>query len=266
VNQRFCKNKEMLDIKTDQGFTELLIVPFGMSLAKFTETMRKTLLAHYAEMPHYMNPNTKIADPKKTKLFAPKKNPQDPDKPLKLDTAKLLYVRESYIDADTNGTLVYFPNVLTKENHGGQTKKEILMTTRQGFQILLIEQNPIIPAAGTNEIIGTKQPRKRLAAGDTPDAYLETLQTQPEYKYEQGLTPEAWMTQFLLHLEETNQVIDDREKNSKANLNIGGWFPASSHFVPLSFWGQVSSVANLNWRDLRDPPSPSSGARSAVTI
>ena len=231
--------------------------------------MKKTLLDHFEGITRDpANMNMMIPDPQKTRLLATKKDATDPDELLVLDTADPLYVWDRYLDADTKGTLVYFPTEFDQdaEIHQGKTKKQLLKDTEQGFQILLIEQNPIIPAAGTNEIIGTKQPRKRLAAGDTPDAYLETLQTQPEYKYEQGLTPEAWMTQFLLHLEETNQVIDDREKNSKANLNIGGWFPASSHFVPLSFWGQVSSVANLNWRDLRDPPSPSSGARSAVTI
>ena len=250
VNQRFCEQKEMLDIKTDQGFEKLLIVPFGMSLAKFRETMKKTLLTHYAE----------------NKLLATKKDATDPDERLALNTKTPLWVWDKYTDADTAGTLVYFPEVFDEDAkiHQGKTKQEILKDTKQGFQILLIEADPNIPAEGTEETIGTKQPRKRLAAGDAAEAYLRILRTQPAYRDEEGLTPEAWMTQFLLHLEETDQVIDDSQGKGKASFNLGGWFPASGDVTDGS-WGRDDAQAHLG----RSGPMYQDsycGSRSAVMI
>jgi hypothetical protein len=266
VNRRFREKKEMLDIKTDQGFTKLLIVPFGMSLAKFTETMEKTLRNHYAEMPDPANIGTMIPDPEKTRLFATKKEATDPDEPLALDKVDPLWVWDKYLDADTKGTLVYFPVVFDADAkiHQGKTKQKLLEDPGQGFQILLIEESPNIPAKNTNEVIGTKQPRKRLEAGDTPKSYLETLQTQPEYSHEEGLTPEAWMTQFLLHLEETDQVIDDWEGNGKLNFNLGGWFPAV-YRVARGRWARGGARASLGGDYSKDRNS-SDGSRSAVMI
>jgi hypothetical protein len=224
VHKRFREKKEMLDIKTDQGFEKLLIVPFGMSLEKFTETMKKTLLDHFegtTRDPADMN--IVMPDPK-TRLFGANKDKTR--EALRLNTKEPLCTWDKYADADTAGTLVYFPQVFDEDAkiHKGKTKQQLLEETGQGFQLLLIEKNPIIPAAGTDEFIGTKQPRKRLEANSAPKAYLETLQTQPEYSNEHGMTPEAWMTHFLLQLEGTDQVIDDWQGNGKVNVNLGGWF------------------------------------------
>jgi hypothetical protein len=266
IHRRFRENKEMLDIKTDQGFEKLLIVPFGMSLAKFEKTMEKTILSHYAEMPDPTKPGKMIPDPEKTRLFATKNEATDPDEPLALDKVDPLWVWDKYLDADTKGTLVYFPVVFDADAkiHQGKTKQKLLEDPGQGFQILLIEESPNIPAKNTNEVIGTKQPRKRLEAGDTPKSYLETLQTQPEYSHEEGLTPEAWMTQFLLHLEETDQVIDDWEGNGKLNFNLGGWFPAV-YRVARGRWARGGARASLGGDYSKDRNS-SDGSRSAVMI
>jgi hypothetical protein len=265
VNQRFCKNKELLDIKTDQGFTKLLIVPFGMSLEKFRKTMEKTLRAHYVKTPDLANPGVMILDPERTRLFATKREAGEPGKPLELDIREPLDTGNEYFDADTQGTIIYFPIVFDRDAaiHQGKTKQELLTDTGQGFQLLLIEANPNIPTGNTTKIIGTKQPRKRLAAGDTPKMYLETLRTKPEYAHEKGLTLEAWMTQFLLHLEETNQVIDDYQGNGKVNFNLGGWFPAFGD-VSYSLWsrsGQARLGGSGKWSQ-----DYNRGARSAVMI
>jgi len=239
-------------------------VPFGMSLAKFRETMEKTLLAHYVEMPDPANPGTMVPDPKKTRLFTAKKNATDPDEPLALDTKESLRGWDKYTDADINGALVYFPSLFEKENHGGRTKQELLATTKQGFQILLIEANPFIPALNTNEVIGTKQPRKRWEANYSSNDYLYALQTMSSYSHEQGLTPEAWMTQFLLHLEETNQVIDDYQRNGKINLNLGGWFPAYGN-VADGCWDHDSTRVGFAGYDPKNQNSYY-GSRTAVRI
>jgi hypothetical protein len=262
VNRRFCKNKELLDIKTDQGFTKLLIVPFGMSLKKFTETMEKTLLTHFeGTAPDPANPDIMMPDSEKTQLFAT--NADGTREKLRLHINPLC-VRSEY--TDTAGTLVYFPKVLDRDAtiHQGKTKQELLKDTGQDFHILLIEKNPIIPAEGTDAIIGTKQPRKRLVAGDTPKNYLETLRTKSEYRGEEGLTPEAWMTQFLLHLEETNEVIDDHMGNGKVNFNLGGWLPTVGN-VARGDWYRDNARAFLGGNHSKHQSSEI-GFRSAVRI
>ena len=262
VHRRFREQKEMLDIKTDQGFEKLLIVPFGMSLKKFEETMKNTILEHFeGTTPDPADPNIMMPDPK-TRLFAT--NRDGVRKALRLDTDTPLYVFDKYADADTADTLVYFPRAFEKEDHGGKTKKDLLKETQQGFHILLIEQDPVIPARDIDETIGTTQPRKRLVAGDSAENYLQKLRTEKEYAGEQGMTPEAWMTHFLLHLEATNQVIDDYQGNGKVNYNLGGWFPAAGG-VAYGYWNRDDARAYLGGRDPGNRNS-SRGSRSAVMV
>ena len=266
VNRHFYEQREMLDIKTDQGFIKLLIVPFGMSLEKFIVTMEKTIHSRNVEMEDPKNPGKMIQDTKNIRLFATKKKATDPDERLYLIHGAVQWPKDSYLTADTDGTLVYFPVVFDTDPkiHQGKTKAELLKNTGQGFQLLLIEANPNIPSEGTDEIIGTKQPRKRLAAGDAAEVYLKILQTKPEYSHEEGLTLEAWMTQFLLHLEETDQVIDDQYGNGKVNLNLGGWFPDSGKVADGS-WNRYFAEAFMDW-DVPKDGSSHNGSRTAVRI
>jgi len=55
------KNKEMLKTKIEQGFNQLLIVPFGMKLDDLIEKYRQVIGKHYQEK----------------KLFATMENPED---------------------------------------------------------------------------------------------------------------------------------------------------------------------------------------------
>jgi hypothetical protein len=164
------------------------------------------------------------------------------------------------------GSIVYFPEafVMDAKIHQGKTKTELLEDKGHSFQLLLIESDPNIPAGNTNEIVGTKQPRKRLEAGDTPKNYLETLQTKPEYRGEEGLTPEASMTHFLLHLEETNQIIDDFDGNGKVNFNLGGWMPDMGD-VAYGLWSRHGTQARWSG-SARFSQDSKRGARSAVRI
>jgi hypothetical protein len=214
-------------------------------------------------MPDPANPGNMIPDPEKTRLFSKKAN--GTIEALFLDTECPLFIAHQWTDADVDvdGKIVYFPHVFEKV-HGGKTKQDLLRETKQGFHILLIEVNPNIPSEGANEVIGTKQPRKRLEANSTPNQYLKTLQTEPEYSHEQGMTPEAWMTQFILQLEETNQVIDDWKGNGKMNFNLGGWFPVSGN-VADGEWNSVDVQVALN-KCGPEVQRSYRGSRSAVRI
>ena len=236
IQQELKSNPEFKK-KMEQGFTELHITPFAVPLQKLTETVSQAIKRHYVSMPDPKDKTKTIPDPQKTKLFTAKKDPADPNEqlvPLGLDENQPLWVWDKYQEADTNGTLVYFPQQFTQENHQGQTKAEVLKNQIKfpGYLITLQEKQVNIPAENQGE---TTQQRKQLEANLTPNDYLAKFK-EDQYQQESGLTPEEWLTKFLIHLEKTNEVIDDYQGHGKACYNLGGYFPASGY------------VSNANWR------------------
>jgi len=230
IQEKLEKNKEIFETKMKQGFTDINIVPFGLPLQKLINTMEKTILKHHQE----------------GKLFAVRKNIEDENETLEkleLDTDKPVYQWEGYEKADTEEKLVYYPKEFSKENHQGQTKRDILNKANEGFIITLQEKSPNIPGEDDKpEIIGG---RERLRANKTPDEYLKLLQTEEQYQNEQGQTPEEWITKFLTTLKKHNQAIDDYEGNSKASFQLGAYF-SSSDVVPDCLWSRDSRRARLN--------------------
>ena len=235
------ERSEALKIKIEQGFTKLLLVPFGMSLDTLAEKYKETILKHHSQ----------------GKLLATKKEPTDPDEPLELDTSQPLWIWDEYKNADQSGTLVYNPKEFSK-NHGGKTKTELLGT--QAWRVLLIEDLPNIPRQGKGKTIVT---RPQLEANMTPRQYLEKLGLD-SYKDEVGMTPEDQLTYAILHLETTNQVIDDYQGNGSVSYQIGAYFPASER-VPGAYWDRAYRQAYLagNGADAR---GEGVGVRSAVRV
>lgn len=223
ITERIIKNQEILKTKIEQGFQKLLIVPFGMKLDDLIEKYRQVILKHYKE----------------GKLLATKKEPTDPDRPLGLDQDQPLWKDDqhnNYNNADIEGKLIYYPKKFSK-NHQGKTKQEILNQTKEGFNILLIENLPNVPKGGREETSGVR--------ALTPDEYLEIIQTKSRHQDEQGMTPEDQITYAITHLEETNQVIDDYRGNGTASYQLGAYFFATSE-VPLAYWSQNSRQACLD--------------------
>ena len=245
INERIKEKAEILKTKTEQGFTELLIVPFGMKLDTLIEKYGQVILKHHKE----------------GKLFATKKDPTDKDQPLALDTKQPVYAWDGYKNADTEGKLVYYPKEFTKENHQGKTKRELLQEEKQGFHVMLVEDLPNIPREGKGvETSG----RKQLEAKQTPNQYLEELQTQTEYQNEVGQTPEDQIAYAIYYLEQHNQVIDDYAGNGSASYQVGAYFPDSDH-VPYGYWNRDDQQAGL---DRYNPTFQYSsiGARAGVRI
>jgi hypothetical protein len=230
------ENKEILKTKIEQGFTKLLIVPFGMKLDDLIEKYKQVILKHHKE----------------GKLFATKEKSTDPDKPLELDENQPVRVWDEYQNADTQGKLVYFPKEFSS-NHQGKTKEQILKETNQGFNIILIEDMPNIPR-GLEEgddgniikygKVKKEGGRKQIAAGGGPKNYLKRFQTDPQYKNEQGMTPEDQITYAITHLEQFNQVIDDYQGNGSASYQLAAYFPADG-YVPLAYWYRDARRARL---------------------
>jgi len=271
----FIKEKrDILEKKADQGFTKLLIVPFGMKLDDLIEKYGQLILKHYADMPDPNDPSKRIPDPQRTKLFATKEKDSDPDEPLVLDTVTPVWKWDKYENADVNGTLVYDPKEFDKDNHQGKTKTEILAATqgksspafvqstagKPAWRIVMVEQDPNIPRKTKGKEIGG---RKRLEANETPNEYLSLI-GKDQYENESGTTPEEWLMQAISYLEEKNQVIDDYQGKGSITYNTGAYFPGSGD-VPGAYWSRGDRQADLD-RDVPTNRDGDIGARSAVRV
>lgn len=225
------EHHEFLETKADQGFTKLLLVPFGMSLDALIEKYKEVIIKHHQE----------------GKLLATKENQHDPDEQLELNANEPIWVWDQYSQADKEGKLVYYPTQFTENNHQGKTKQELLNEEKTGFHILLAEDFPNIPKEGKGKEIGTKHKRKQIEANKTPEEYLRMLQNYREYKGELGQTPEDRIIYAITHLEETNQVIDDYQGKGSISYQVGGWFPVSLGVpdVPDAYWFRVDQRAYL---------------------
>jgi hypothetical protein len=229
---------ELLKLKKEQGFTKLIITPFGLPLNALIEKYKKVILAHH----------------KKDTLLA-----TDGSK-LDLNIEDPIHVYSNYLDSDINGNLKYYPKQFDDINHGGQTKQEILNETKSGFNIIFIEDMPDLPKENANIVIGN---RKKPEANKTPNDYLKLIQTDPQYKDESGLTIEDWLTYAITQLEEKNQVIDNWQGQGKACWNIGTYH--NSGAVSNADWSREVCHAGLLVGD-PDRGGSSSGFRSAVKL
>ena len=143
VSGQMMENREVLETKIEQGFTKLLLVPFGMPIDTLIEKYKGSLQRHF-DTNH---------------LFYTRQNPDDPTEALvpipALNDGGPLFVWDTYTKADTtinpatNPTeMVYHPESLigaTKEavKHNGKTKIDLIKLTG-GWNILLIENMPNI--------------------------------------------------------------------------------------------------------------------------
>ena len=248
IRKRVKENQEMMETKSEQGFTELLLTPFGMSYDQLHAKVGENILKHKQE----------------GKLLATKLKETDPDIPLDLDEATPFWKLSEYENADRKGTLVYETKVENDQIVGGKTKQDIIKTS-SAWQISFLENLPNLPAEGKG---GTISGRKQLEANKSPINYLTTLQTNPTYANEHGITPEDWCIYFLTHLEKTNEVIDDYYENmggsGKISWNLGGYFPESS-VVPIAFWLRGGRQACAGGNDASVVVS-NYGVRSRVRI
>ncbi len=237
--------KDVFEKKAEQGFTKLLVVPFGMKLDDLILKYKALVLRHKAE----------------NSLFGTKEKDSDLDESLDLDTNEQVWVWNEYQGADVNGKLVYDPKSFN-QNHGGKTKTEIIAATQvklsPAWRVIVIESDPNIPRETKGKEIGGRQ---RLEANKTPNEYLALI-GKNEYKDEEGMTPEEWLVQAISYLEEKNQVIDDCKGKGSMAYNTGAYFPDSA-YVPYAYWFRGNGQAYLNGRDPTNR-FDGIGARSAV--
>lgn len=192
------EKKDLLRTKTDQKFTELVIVPFGMSLDRLVSRVASALI-------QYKKPTNRL---KNLSEFTPVHTP-----PL-------------YVEADRKGVLIYDPE-LTDENHlQGKTKSAILEQQNKdghwstGWRILLLQKSDYdngiraVPHHWKGTVHGKIHPREEIPAGRAPLEYVRLLQAanaDPSSSYwgESGMTPEEWLITFMTHFKKTYSFLDE---------------------------------------------------------
>ncbi len=288
IASRLFERHETLKTKHEQGFTKLLLVPFGMSLDVLFETLKQFLLDH-------------------------KKSNPDFD----LDIDGPLYIWPEYRGADMGDSpkIVYYPKSFTEDDHQGRTKMQILEgqagrrwtlpptagsatggttsvgvaegseTGTPGWTIHLLQpsnldtqdtETPIgfapIPRKGQGTPQGDITLRLPLEAGQSPNEYFSILkkaQNNPNHPYSQesGMTPEDWIMAFMTHLSETKKPLDDawNPTNTESYCYLTGAFFSSFVDVPYAYWGRDNRQAGLNRSDPRFRDGRI-GLRSSVVV
>jgi len=276
IASRIFERRETLETKYDQGFTKLLLVPFGMSLDALRETFKQFLIKY-------------------------KKSHSSFD----LDISDPFCTWSTYQGADIGDfpALVYYPQFFAWEGHGGKTKAQMLEEQVKGrwapasagvevekelgtpgWTVHLLQpsnlddqdmETPIgfspIPRQGKGTPQGKLTSRPPLEAGQSPSEYLSILQKAREdedspYHGETGMTPEDWITAFMIHLSETGQPLDDYLNGTESiSYLTGAFFRWSSVDVPCIYWYCNNRQANLIWSTPRNR-EVNIGSRFSVVI
>ncbi|TAK95267.1 hypothetical protein EPO05_04685 [Patescibacteria group bacterium] len=238
IIRQIMSRPELKD-KISQGFTKLQVTPFALSLPELADAVAQTLLDHH----------------KAGKLFAAKRNQDDPKE--QLTQLKLpndcetnpghspLSMWEGYTNDKVMGSggLVYFPKRFDPKKHQGKTKQQLLSekSTFPGFLVTLTEPSSEMQP---NIILGN---RIRM----NPKKYLQDLQSQPKYQHERGITPEEWLVRFLVHLEQTDQVIDVMKSSAPDGGNrcyhLGAYFVSGNASVSEVLFDGLNNRVFLKW-------------------
>jgi hypothetical protein len=265
VKAYITKDKETKDLHIEQfkrGFTELQITPFAVPLSTHIDILKKALLLEYQRNGGHIYSGA--GDIHRTTL---EQLQSTPDQEFPLNPDDPLYHWDEYHNADIDGRAVYFPTELTTDNHGGQTKQQILNRQHQegspfpGYLVSFTHKHTHIPRQGE-----TPSPHL-LEANSTPEEYVQKLaQAQKDPKHPQyaqrGQTTEEAIIQIITTLLTTHQLIGDYRKYDSLNYTTSTWFPGSGRvgYVYAYRGGRQVYVGGFGARD-RDADS---GARSAV--
>lgn len=242
ITAALAERQELIEIKVEQGFTKLLVVPFGASLDYLRAAYGRALVHHQRQVG--------LTD----------SNGQ----PLEVNESEPVCVWVNFNNADVARKIVYYPYQFNSQQHGGLTKKDILLSANQkivGWEVLLVEDMPDIPAEGAGATVGG---RPQLEAGNSPSQYLDILRREGIYEGETTITPETWLTYALSHLDQTSQVVDDPLGNGKISYLTGAYFHGSDR-VPDAYWDRGVRQASL-LTSVPESADQRCGVRSAVRI
>jgi len=232
------EQREMIKEKLEQGFTKLLMVPMGLPISIILDRYKRLLIKKHQEGKLLSTDNEK----------------------LDLDEKEPIYLENPLSDQDIDSKLIYFPEQFNKQDHQGQTKQE-LISQGNNWQVILVEDLADIPAENKGKTIKS---RKQLEANQSPEQYLQTIQTDKTHQHEQAPTIESELIYAISELKNKNQAIDDWQGKGKGCWLFGNYLKDSGG-VPAFSWFRGARRAGLYWRypGSRDGAY---GSRSGVKI
>ena len=251
ITRRFKEKKEILKDKISQGFGQIQITPL-LSINTLKQALSRLLIEHSQNQ----------------KLFKTKRDPNDPDESLDLDTHNPVYIHDQFID---NPNLAYYPKAFHPDNHQGITKDR-LITETNGFNVILIEKGQFLPQENDPKNLPVNG-RKRIENNKNPVDYLNLQNTDTQYQNESYLTIEDWLTKFITQLEKTNQVSNDWH-DLNASWLLGNYLTPtpeerrqnrSSGRLPLGRWYRDNRQARVVWGN-PDDRYPGWGAVASVLL
>ncbi len=259
IAQRIFERRGDLEIKHDQGFTKLLLVPFGMSLDSLCKIFKQSLLKYKESHPDFA---LRVIEP--------------------------LWTWEGFQESDIGDSpkLVYEPKSFDGNSHQGRTKIQILEDQEDnqdsflGWTVHLLQpSNPkdqdssgfaLIPRKGKGITHGEKNLRPDLEAGQSPNEYLSTFQKaqdKPDSPYfqESGMNFEDWIMAFMLHLQETGKPLDNHKNDIESTSYLTGVFSIPYFWVPYACWSRDRHQVSFSGVVARSPFGYL-GVRSSVII
>jgi hypothetical protein len=229
LQEVFTRNKELADRKMRQGFTQLQLTPIAMPTSQLIDLMKSAIVKHAAE----------------GLIYQTRRSPSDPLTPVRVNTEKQVWIWDTLRQALDTDELIYFPQEYSS-NHRGQTKLQVVNNRRicavPGWSVELVENLPTMPGQGQGKTLGG---RRQLEVGHSPREYLQTLQTET-YEGETGKTLEDFITNFLTHLETTDEVSNDVNDHN-ALWCLGQYLKITyAELVPTGRWSRDVGRARLD--------------------
>lgn len=247
--------------KMEQGFTKLLLVPFGMSSSLLMDQLRDYITKYRLSI------NKEVVNGRTTPVW---------------DTCK--------DDGDVTGDRRYNPYLQTRGEAalGGYTKKQILDNERkrndwhQGWRVLFVQTDPDgngiaqIAAKGNEMITEMEYERKGITSGESAYKYFSDMIADNKnfhspYCGEGGLTVEDWVIAFVTQFEEAGVPLDSLEENgARAMTHLTGSFAPveNNDSIPGFFvagWEDSQCHAIIGGLDINSK-EPLIGIRTAVAV
>jgi len=114
LQEVFTHDKELVDRKIRQGFTQLQLTPIALPTSQLIDRVRIVVLGHAAA----------------GKIIQTQRNPTDVGESVRVNTAEPIWIWDGVRQALDTPNLVYFLQAYTDCNHQGLTKEEVMQETR----------------------------------------------------------------------------------------------------------------------------------------
>lgn len=234
IHRQIVLQKEKMDIKIDQGFTRLALVPFGMSLDTMADGFRAYFLENFSK--------------------CKSEYPLDRGCPLQVGTPH-------FRDLDKNGTILYYPKRFGSPTEMGANSKAMILETQNqqlhwsaGWNVILLQAEDggegikAIVAQDAHKKTGTIYQRYDIECGNSPDVYIDYLPTPEEpdarYAHESGMTSEDWMMASIIHFEKTNTLLDNACDGIQSSCYLTGVvFSDAWHPAIIATWNRTDRLA-----------------------